>query len=607
MPNTDERQRTQAAAPPDDAAPHEPLTPGLARIVTRLSGRDHLDSRAIGEALALPLEFSDVAPFVRFDAESYVRTVAYRDARMEVRVFSWRPGQSTSLHGHGDAACAFRIVRGAATESVLGERDRVWPPGSVVTEEGPRVHQVTNAGGDALLSVHVYSPPLPMNAQSSPEGRQVVIVGGGFGGAAVARALLREGGGVRAHIVEAGPWLGLGIAYGVESPVFRLNVPASRMSIDPDVPDDFVRFAGAEDEPHAFLSRALFGKYVTRSLAEAIRASDGKLRLWRDEATAVGDGEVVLRSGRRLAADAIVLATGLTPRRIRAGWHPGIVDAWDECGLATLPRRGRILIVGSGLSALDVLAFLDAQGYVGETTIASLRGLLPFPHEETPSSGPPTTPEDLATAPRELRALLRWVRARVEGSGASPWQHAMEALRPHVAELYRRLSPRDRARFARHLRPYWDVVRHRAPTDALARAQALERAGRLRKIAARVTHTTPEGDGVRAEIVERWGARRVEHFDAVVRCIGPALDAAEGATPLIASLLEGGHARLTSDGLGIETLPDGRVVDARGVASRRIVGVGSVCRASSWETTSVPDIAVQARRAARVVLDAIGS
>ncbi len=205
--------------------------------------------------------------FVSFGDEDYVRALIYRNDDLELRLHCWRPGQSSSLHGHGASACAFKILRGTATETVLGDRDRVWAPGSTVVEDQPRLHQVMNAGSDALLTLHAYSPPLPVAAASPRRGRDVVIVGGGVAGVAVAYHLLREmNADGRIHVVEMGPWLGRGIAYGVESEVFRLNVPASRMSLDPEAPDDFVAFSGTS-EPHAFLGRALFARYVTARVA----------------------------------------------------------------------------------------------------------------------------------------------------------------------------------------------------------------------------------------------------------------------------------------------------------------------------------------------------
>jgi uncharacterized NAD(P)/FAD-binding protein YdhS/quercetin dioxygenase-like cupin family protein len=590
------------------AATQPQLTPALAALRDHLLGIARPDGAAMAAALAAaPITFDDVRGFVRFDDESYVRALICSNDRLELRLHCWRPGQSSSLHGHGASACAFKILRGTATETVLGDRDRVWAPGSVVVENAPRLHQVMNAGRDPLLTLHAYSPPLPVDAPSSRRGRQVVIVGGGFAGAAVAYHLLREmEGDGRIHLVEMGPWLGRGIAYGVESEVFRLNVPASRMSLDPETPDDFVTFSGSEAAPHAFLGRALYARYVTARFGACVKTSKAKLRLWRDEAVAVTRDAVVLRSGATLPAEAVVLATGIVPRvkHAHALWHPRVIDAWDECALATLPKQGRLLLLGSGLSALDVLAFLDAQGFAGEVTLVSPRGLLPLPHEPEFQGTTPLPAADVERAPKTVGPLVRWVRRTIAAAvaGGLPWQRAIDRLRPHVVSLYRALPAADRASFVRHVRPYWDVFRHRAPADALVRVDEWARAGRLRRLAGRVTIDGREdASSVTVAINERSGQARRERFDAVVRCVGPALDAAEATTPLLQSLIAGGLAALAPNGLGIETTPDGRIIDGTGEASSRIFGLGAVRRACDWETTSVPDIAKHAQQLARAI------
>ena len=580
------------------------LTPALAALRDRLLALPRRDGAALAGALAAaPVTFDDVRGFVSFGDEDYVRALIYRNDDLELRLHCWRPGQSSSLHGHGASACAFKIIRGTATETVLGDRDRVWAPGSIVVEDQPRLHQVMNAGSDPLLTLHAYSPPLPIAAASPRRGRDVVIVGGGVAGVAVAYHLLREmNADGRIHVVEMGPWLGRGIAYGVESEVFRLNVPASRMSLDPEVPDDFVAFSGSS-EPHAFLGRALFARYVTARVAAAVRDSPAKLRLWRGEAVAVTPSGVVLRSGTTLPAATVVLATGIVPRVTHPDWHAKVVDAWDECALATLPKQGRLLIIGSGLSALDVLAFLDAQGFAGEVTLMSPRGLLPLPHEPVFQHAPALTAADVQQAPRALGPLVRWVRDTIASAVRSgmPWQRAVDRLRPHIAVLYRALPPAHRARFVRHVRPYWDVFRHRAPVDALERVAIWERAGRLRRLAGRgaIDGARRDAGELTVDIHERSGRLRREQFDAVVRCVGPALNVAEAETPLLRSLIDGGLATLVPHGLGIETTVEGRVVDGRGEPSSRLYGIGAVRRASDWETTSVPDIARHAQQLAR--------
>nr|UXE44651.1 hypothetical protein Hi04_10k_c2877_00019 [uncultured bacterium] len=581
------------------------ITPNLAAIIARVSRAT--DAPSLAAALSGELGFDDIRAFVHFGEESYVRALVYRSEHVELRLLCWRPGQSSSLHGHGESACAFRVMRGMATEVVLGERDRVWAPGSIVEERGARIHQVINRERDPLLTLHAYSPPLPVDAPSATGGDTVVIVGGGFSGIATAYHLLEQGGPrLRVHVVEGGPWLGRGVAYGVESHVFALNVPAQKMSIDPDDPQDFVRFARSEDAPGAFLSRSTYGRYVSSRFGLAVRRSPAKMRVWRDEAVAITSTGVTLRSGLHLDADAVVLATGLVPRMIPARYDPRVMDAWDECALSTLPKRGRILLMGSGLSALDVVGFLEAQGFTGEVTVVSRRGLLPLPHLDPLQHAAPLPEEEVAAAPTELRALLRWGREQVRSveRAGRPWQCAVDAIRPHVTRLYRALSPRDRARFVRHVRPFWDVIRHRAPVGSLARVEAWQKEGRLRRLAGRV-RVDHRGGGPLEVVIHRQGEPPLrERFDAMVRCIGPALDVVEGNTPLLRSILDGGLGRLVDGGLGIETAPDGRVVGASGTPSSRLWAIGSVRRACDWESTSVPDISVHARQIARDILAA---
>jgi uncharacterized NAD(P)/FAD-binding protein YdhS len=98
------------------------------------------------------------------------------------------------------------------------------------------------------------------------------------------------------------------------------------------------------------------------------------------------------------------------------------------------------------------------------------------------------------------------------------------------------------------------------------------------------------------------GSRRRERVARVVRCIGPALDPSEADAPLVRALIAAGLAAADPAGLGIETDLIGRVIDASGKASERLFAIGAVRRASSWETTAVPDISVHALALAERIL-----
>lgn len=586
------------------------LPHGLKAVADRIESRDggHLAPATLAHALRGALDIDDVAPFVKFDSANYVRNLVTKNDRWELRLLCWRPGQSTTVHGHGTSACAFRIIRGSATETVLGERDRTWAPGAVVEESSSMlIHQVSNRQSDALVTLHAYSPPLPVDAPSKREGRSVVIIGGGFSGAALAYHLLLRGGpDLRITVVERGPWLGRGIAYGIDSSTFRLNVPASRMSIDPDVPDDFVAWARAKERPNAFLERAQYGQYVVSRIGRAIGGAKAKLRIFRGEAASVEQDGVRTTTGELLPADVVVVATGLTARVTASGLPDDarIIDAWDECGLTALPTDGRVLVLGAGLSALDVVALMNVRGFRGRLTILSRNGLLPRPHLDPLAFARPLPAEIANDAPKDLRGLIRWVRAVVEDGErrGEPWQLGIDSLRAHLPGLWSSLSADDRRRFIDKVRPFWEVVRHRAPTDSLRTIDRLRAEDRLELLAGKIAACEPDDDGLGVTIRLRGGGTRRERYAAIVRCVGPALRSSESNTPVLKSLFDAGVASSDAAGLGFATDAHGALIGKDGRSADRYFALGAHRRASMWESTSVPDIAVHARAlAARIV------
>jgi uncharacterized NAD(P)/FAD-binding protein YdhS/quercetin dioxygenase-like cupin family protein len=579
----------------------------LEDVVRELEAREEHTAASLGVALDRSISVDDVAQFVRFDQASYTTSVVARGTRWDMRLLCWQPGQTSRMHGHDHSARAFRVLSGKAVESVLGAVDRLWRPGDVVSEAGPHgIHQLGSDGPDTLLTLHLYASPLPVDTRPSHAGKNIVIVGGGFSGVAVATHLLRRADrDLRIVLIERGPWLGRGIAYGVKSHVFRLNVRASKMSLDPETPGDFVTWASAEATPDAFLPRARYGEYVVDRFARALRESPAELRVVRGEATRIERDAVILADGSRLRADAVVLATGLAPSRAPSTLpdDPRVIDAWDEGALEKLPQSARLLIVGAGLTAIDVITLLDSRGFSGSATIVSRRGLLPRPHLVTLSKAQPLRPETVANLPKDLRTLLAWGRRAVREVTArgEPWQDALDAMRPYITSLWRNLPQKDRTRFIRSVRPYWEVLRHRAPADAHDLIESWRATGKLEVLAGSVVACEARDNGLEVRLRRSGGGQRLERYDAIVRCIGPALDLSSEA-PIIRNLIASGRAAREAASLGIATDDAGRVLTPRGDPDPRLFAIGALRRASSWETTSVPNIAVHALDIAKLIL-----
>lgn len=425
----------------------------------------------------------------------------------------------------------------------------------------------------------------------------VVIVGGGFSGTLMAVNLIRHGG-PRATIVERAPErLGRGIAYGAAHPGQLLNVRAAGMSAFPDDPGHFARWAAARGDgtPADFVPRTLYGAYLRETLGQVRAAAGDRLAVVTGEAVAIarvgGGPRVRLADGTVLAADAVVLTPGNLPPHPPPGLDPDALpagvcldDPWRGDVAAGLTRADGVLLVGTGLTAIDMALTLDAAGFEGPILALSRRGR--FPHRHVDGAPPPqgwSDPPDLPLS--HLVGAIRRAGA-VEG-----WRAAVDALRPVTQRWWERADTATRARFLRHLRPFWDVHRHRLAPAVADRIDAMVAAGRLRFAAGRIAAATADRDGARIVWHARGtGARHATRVRRIVNCTGPQGDVLRTAEPLLRRLVADGMIRPDPLRLGIDVDAGSRAIDADGHARPDLYCVGPMTRGSFWEMVAVPDI-----------------
>ena len=238
-------------------------------------------------------------------------------------------------------------------------------------------------------------------------------------------------------------------------------------------------------------------------------------------------------------------------------------------------------------------------GRVGRIVAVSRRGLVPRGHARP---GAPPVEADVAGAPTPT-ALLRALRA--EAARAGSWRAAVDALRPGTAARWQAFTDADKRSFLRHLRPYWDVHRHRTAPDVMDVVDGLRASGRLRVVAGRVVRAEAVAGGAEVVVRTRGGSADRESAEetfgvqTVVVCTGarPAAD-----TPVVRHLVAAGLARPDPLGLGLDTDPDGALVGADGRASGALFTLGPLRQGSLWESTAVPEIRAQAAALARHLL-----
>jgi uncharacterized NAD(P)/FAD-binding protein YdhS len=439
----------------------------------------------------------------------------------------------------------------------------------------------------------------------------VAVIGAGFSGVMTALRLLEAPDGPCVRLIERRPRFGLGAAYATTNPDHLLNVRAANMSAYPEHPDhfaDWLASQGRAPQAHRFVSRADYGAYLQSLLRRAAEspAAAGRLILEGDEVTALcrdGDGwRLTLALGQTRRADAVVLALGNLPPHPPAGIADAalasaryVADPW-AWSIDEAPEAGLVVLLGTGLTMVDVVLSVSARRPDVKFLALSRRGLLPRRHVESGAA-------HLSAAAPPPSGSARRIMAQVRRDAAGQdWRGAIDALRPHVQSIWRGWSLTERRRFLRHARPWWDVHRHRLAPKVAARLDHLTASGVLRTAAGQIRGWV-DGDGCVGLAWTPRGSRTLVRTRAsvVVNCTGPNADLAAADDGLIAGLAEAGLIRADACRLGVDVDPHARLVRRDGGVNDTLFAVGPITRGAFWEITSVPDIRHQARDCALAV------
>jgi uncharacterized NAD(P)/FAD-binding protein YdhS len=407
-------------------------------------------------------------------------------------------------------------------------------------------------------------------------------------------------GGPKVTLVERRSEPGLGLAYGSAHDSHLLNVRASNMSALPDQPDHFVRWLrarGIDNADAAFVPRVTYGAYLQELLFDAARRSQGRLEIVRGEAVDLEIGAsgvtLSLADGRNLEGDMASLAMGNLPPHAPPGLDPLALSAghywpnpWDRRLGEGLREEDIVLVIGTGLTMVDVVLMLEANGFGGRILAVSRRGLLPRPH--APASAFERRAE---RPPTRASALVSDVRRRADAVG---WRNAVDELRPITQSLWRGASRAEKKRFLRHLRPWWDVHRHRLAPEVHARLAALRASGRLDVAAGKLVAFDEREDGVEVTWRRRGGdSLESVRVSRIVNCTGPQGDLLATTEPLLRKLTARGTIRPDAHRIGVDVDKEARTVAADGRPNERLLALGPLTRGAFWEINAVPDIRAQ--------------
>eukprot|EP01059_Diplonema_ambulator_P007282 TRINITY_DN1675_c2_g1_i1.p1 TRINITY_DN1675_c2_g1~~TRINITY_DN1675_c2_g1_i1.p1 ORF type:complete len:501 (+),score=199.73 TRINITY_DN1675_c2_g1_i1:47-1504(+) len=474
--------------------------------------------------------------------------------------------------------------------------------------------------------------------------RKVAIIGGGISAGALVIQLLRGGEEMEIHVFEKeeGRRMWAGVAYGTPADWHLINIPSYAMSIIEDDADHLSRWlerkraAGKIDakwgtDKAMHIPRGMFGEYVGETIEEEMAKHPAtKVNIVRGEVTVANESGIILEDGTMIAADVVVLCSGnFSPSNVK--FHNSehfysttkryLQNPWKHLSNLheVIPPTARVGIIGSRLTAVDVLLTLANTNHEGEIHLMSRTGLLPKsnhaeflpPLRDVTDIVPITLPEDVSDIKQDgaglpgvsidvdkLFTTLIDNCKRVEAEGGV-WQTEIDSMRPVFNKLWMCMSTEERGVFLSKFRDEFEIRRHRVAPGIM---EAIE------KILEKAPHHVGHIKSMTQE--DPCGPVKIEldtssfEVDWVINCTGPQLDFRH--TPpsaLFTQLITTSLATPEQTGIGLLVdTTTGQLLSPDLAPSPYIYAIGPVRKGSEWETIAVKDIRKQAQGVAQAIL-----
>ncbi|PZQ43235.1 MAG: hypothetical protein DI551_12510 [Micavibrio aeruginosavorus] len=343
--------------------------------------------------------------------------------------------------------------------------------------------------------------------------KTLAIIGGGASAVLLLAHLSKREGAknLSVDVYDRAGRFGKGIAYSTVHESHLLNVRAANMSAFQDDKNDFSVWAQTRGFSAAdFVPRKTYAAYLKEKL-DATCAVMSVSFIERDIlGTKTLEDSVLLScsDGVSKIYDFAVLASGnvlpMCPRveGIVAGYWD---DPWN-IDMHALLKAETVALIGTGLTAVDMVLALHENGYKGKIVMISRNGLLPAAHID------PVSIESFITGSGEFlspAALLHKIR---KSAKLNPWHAVIDALRSHTNLIWKQWDAPARNKFQMRLLTYWNVHRHRMAPQIANTVQAMLASNQL-KIERHSVVSVASGPVVHCK-------DGLIQADAVINCLG---------------------------------------------------------------------------------------
>lgn len=446
---------------------------------------------------------------------------------------------------------------------------------------------------------------------------EIAIIGGGLSGTLLAHYLLQEDRHpITVFLFEKDfQQLSRGIAYRMSNETHLLNVPAASMNLHGLPTGNFYQWlqlkGHADVLPGDFVSRSLFGTYLKELFQQSVeRARHVKVKVITDEVIDIIKEEdslyVLTASGHTYHVTKAVVANGILPPADPfevtldiqlTGLYQS--NPWNFHYHDKLKKGDQVVLIGTGLTMLDhAVGLLNSNKNI-RVAAFSRRGLLPLAHKAYQPYG---FPEYTIFPCEDIGELFRSIKAyyRMHKSKGLDWRDLIDHIRNQVPQLWKALHDNSKRRFLRHLKPYWEIHRHRAPQPVLDIIQREIDNGRFTLMKGKIREVTTNGKVLNIKLINQAGTTTIDaHY--LLNSSGLQHNISLSSNPLLRNLVERGYMIPDSNKLGVETDESGALSCTAG--EKNIFTLGALRRAAVFECTAAREIGEQAFLLSKILTD----
>jgi len=455
---------------------------------------------------------------------------------------------------------------------------------------------------------------------------EIAIIGAGFSGLMTTYHLIKEATGpLTIHLINEKETFGRGAAYSTPTLKHLLNVPGAKMSAIHDDPNHFLNWVHLQPAYKSvnkdilgktFLPRKLYGNYIVSILDEAIKSKreDTTVNIIHDRATNIEQEHdryyVQFSSSAPLAADYVVLATGneapSNPPIPNTAFYKSkayVKDPWLTDVTKLVKPDQNILIIGNGLTMVDVIISIMETGYKGKIHTLSPTGFTVIPHRHNHIEykdfvneiQEPYRLDELFTIGHKHFRMLHKVGLSVEP--------IVDSLRPITQKIWQSWTQQERETFVRDVKSLWNKIRHRLAPHLYDYVQRLRIRGNLKVHKARLLDITEDANGAIVHYLSKHTlTEKTLPVGLVVNCNGPHTDITRSEDTLLKALVAKGMIQPDSLHIGMDVTDQWTVKDKSGKENPTLYTIGGNLRGLLWETTAVPELKSQTAILAKRIL-----